>query len=109
MRKIPVGVGIVLTILLWPLFVSSIRAETISGALSRNLFGAANQTFIAVPNPSGGPDLPLLYATPDPQLFKTPLLIGGSFPGSDLIPLGSAITNRISNEVLSESSVVPAP
>jgi len=90
-----VGVMLSLLLLVVPASASSIKEE-----LTRTLFGGQNPSFLTF-STADGKIHPFLSADPDPKRFGTPILAIGS--------VGSVVANAMSNEILSESAVIPVP
>jgi hypothetical protein len=119
MKKTLSGIGIALSLTLVSVPAS---ARSLKNTLRNELFGGPNPFFLTVPNPAfnpANPDLPpwllLLAADSSPTrlgkpisvapTFGNPLLAIGNFGGG----LGNVVAEALSDEILSESAVVPVP
>lgn len=96
------------------LLVAPASARSLKEELATTLFAASPEQsiFATIPNPalsnpraSGTfpPTLPLFSANPNPRFFGRPIQTGG--PGG----IAQIFTNGLSNEILTESTVVPLP
>lgn len=90
MKRTLVTMGVALSVLS---SFASASAASLKDKLADTLFGGPNPSFFTVD------DRPLL--DPDPTRFGNPLLAIGSF--------GAQVAETLSNEVISESAVVPVP
>ena len=109
MKKTMLAIGVVLgaVLLAAPAFARSIRS-----ALENTLFGASQPIFLTVRNPAADPsnpnspfppDLVLLSADSNSKIFGRPIQTGG--PGG----IASQFVRGLSNNILTESAVIPLP
>jgi len=109
MKKMMLFLGVVLgaVLLAAPAFARSIRS-----ALEKTLFGGSQSIFLTVRNPAADPsnpnspfppDLVLLSADSNSKIFGKPIQTGG--PGG----IASQFVRGLSNNILTESAVIPLP
>jgi hypothetical protein len=101
------GVALGAVLLAAPAFARSIRS-----ALEKTLFGGSQSIFLTVRNPAADPsnpnspfppDLVLLSADSNSKIFGRPIQTGG--PGG----IASQFVRGLSNNILTESAVIPLP